>query len=160
MGKPTRRTKYDWTLEILSFLALLWTFVPLLFQASLQDVQIPLHYNWLGRVDRWGDYTDILFFPRLALIFYITLSILEWCYKLFNFPCKVTAENANTLYRLGVLMIRSLKLTLMLMFAYSSNTSLASIGKGIEHNEYIVCGLVTLLFTILIVYIVKMFRVK
>lgn len=161
MERPTKRTSYDWTVEILSFFALIWACVPLLSYESLPaDVQIPIHYNLLGLVDGWGDRSDLLSLLLITVLGYIVLSALEWCYKIYNFPIKVTESNANELHRLGVCLVRHTKLILMLMLAYTSNLSLAiAMGKGILY-ECIMPVLITVLFMTLIIFVVKMLRIR
>lgn len=124
MNTLIRKTIYDWIIEIFSFLCLLGCCYPLLFYGKLDGKKIPIHYNVSGIIDGWGDRSFLFSLPIVALAFYLVFFILERNYKRFNYPVEVTKENSAEVYRLGVKMIRHVKVFLMFVFAYISITTL------------------------------------
>lgn len=162
MKNPRRRTFYDWALEVLTSLSLLWALVPLVYYGDLNpEKKIPIHYNTLGAIDGWGDRSFLLFLPIGAFLFFVGLSLLDKYYTKFNYPIQVTEANAEGLYRLGVRLIRHIKFFIVLLFAYLGNATLAlAMNDGTALNQTdIYVAIVGLLLSV-IVYYVKMLRLK
>ncbi|MDR1056481.1 MAG: DUF1648 domain-containing protein [Prevotellaceae bacterium] len=158
MGNPQKRTTYDWILETVSVLALLWSFCPLLFYGRLDDeTLIPIHYNLDGEIDGWGERYFLWIIPLIALVFYIGLSVFEKYYKRSNYPYKTTEKNANYLYRQRVQLSRHLKFFSILIFAYLNNSSYAiATGNGSGLSKFIMIFLMAGLFISLIFFYVRM----
>jgi len=101
---------YNKMLEIIAVVMLLGIFYPLLFYNTIdRNVLIPVHYNFFGEVDRWGGRFALWFLPLIGLAFYIGFSILQKYPKTSNYPSKVTEQNARYLHRMGVQLIRHIK---------------------------------------------------
>ena len=101
-----------------SFLCLVWAFVPLFFYGSIgEDVRVPTHYDALGRVDGYGNRSDLWTPALVAAAFYVVLTVIERFYRSFNFPVRVTQANAYALYRLGIRLLRFMKPLLLLRWA-------------------------------------------
>lgn len=159
---PRKRTLYDWILEVFAFVALIWTFIPLLSYESLPvDIRIPTHYNMFGQVDGWGSRFDLWILLSITVLFYILFSVLERYPKWLNLSIKVTPENTNVIHRLAVRLLRHLKLILTVMFACMINLSLAiAIGKGVGIYNSFMPALPSVLLVTLIVYMVKIRRAR
>ena len=80
----------------------------LAFYASIElSERIPIHFNLSGEPDGFGDKSAVWAAPIIGLLIYwgmnlITSKIKPWN---FNYPVKVTAENAEILYKMGNRMI-------------------------------------------------------
>jgi hypothetical protein len=166
MHNPRSRTIYDWALEGLSILFLTGTFYPLLFLGQFDDnSSIPVHFNIYGEIDRWGSPNALLHIPLLSLLFYCFLTFVERFYKKFNYPVKINTEKtelANVIYRLGVRLMRHLKLLLIILFCYVSNSTFCvTIGKcnGINMVVFTVAWLIGIIF-LLLFFSKKMIKVK
>lgn len=156
-----KMTVYDWIIEVGSFMALLYSFRPLLFFKSLGDTKIPIHYNIYGQVDGWGDREFLLLLPLLALVFYIGFSILSKHYKKFNYPVKVTAQNASSVYKLGARMMRHLKFFIILIFAYINNVSLSiSMGNKNSLNGFVIIFLICSSLIIVFFFSIKIVKLR
>lgn len=156
-----KMTVYDWIIEVGSFMALLYSFSPLLFFKSLGDTKIPIHYNIYGQVDGWGDRGFLLLLPLLALVFYIGFSILSKHYKKFNYPVKVTAQNASSVYKLGSRMMRHLKFFIILIFAYINNVSLSiSMGNKNSLNGFVIIFLICSSLIIVFFFSIKIVKLR
>lgn len=157
MNTPLKRTFYDWILESLSLLSLISALYPLLFYKKLGEGDIiPIHYNIAGEIDGWGNRSFLWILPLIAFVIYIGFSFIERNYKRFNRPFKVSANNLATVYRLGVRLMRHLKLFCMFIFTYINNSSYAiATGEGNGLNKYIMMPLVGAILITSIVYYIK-----
>ncbi len=162
MRIATRRTLYDWILAILSFTALIYMLLPLLSYRELSDTAlIPIHYNIMGDVDNWGSKVTLLYLAGAGVILYILLSISERFYKKFSYPIRVTSNNEDQIYRLGVRLIRHVNLFSTLIFANIINHSFAMIDKkqwlfGIPSTAIII----GLMIFIMVVFLFRMMMAK
>ena len=157
---PLRRTRCDWVLEAVSFLCLVWAFVPLFFYGSIgEDVRVPTHYDALGRVDGYGNRSDLWTPALVAAAFYVVLTVIERFYRSFNFPVRVTQANAEALYRLGIRLIRFMKPLLMFIMAYLNTSSFAAaMGRGIGLNSFVMAVLVIAMFALIAYFMAKMYK--
>lgn len=162
MNEITKRTKYDWTLEILSLLALIWAFIPVFFMKKLgEHVLIPIHFNAAGRADGWGGTHFLWINALMCLGFYLLFLLSDRYYKIMNFPVKVTPENADDLYRIGVRMMRHMKFLSILIVAYLNNSSFAlALGYQFVSDSYFLSVVGILLGVVLFSHFVKMLLYK
>ena len=98
------------TLEIVAIAitvgGLLFTFLPLaLWWSSIPDT-IPTHFDLYGQPNAYGSKAALLIYPGVALG--ITLLFQALCHYpwLFNYPVRITEENAMRQYRRGRLLLR------------------------------------------------------
>jgi uncharacterized membrane protein len=84
---------------------------------NLPDI-IPIHYNELGKIDRYGSKENILTLPILSTIFYIILSILNKYPQIHNFPRKMTSYTTFKEYTYSTKMIRYLKLIIIIVLGF------------------------------------------
>ncbi|MDR1331382.1 MAG: hypothetical protein LBK07_04685 [Tannerella sp.] len=148
---------YSRIIEILSFLVMLWSLAPLLLCGKIaEENPVPIHYNIKGQIDRWGNRSHITTFSLLSLAFYVFLSILQKYPMALNYPVKITPVNAESVYRLGVTLVRHLKLFLVLMFGYLNNVTFAiAIGKSNGISNSILISLIAMFFLCTIAFSVK-----
>ena len=160
MKNYQKRTPYYKILEVVAIAASLWAFYPLLFYNSIDNnALVPIHYNFFGEVNGWDGRFFLWVLPLVGLAFYIGLSILQRFPKIYNYPCKVTEENEDYIYRMGVQLVRHIKVLMALLFAYLNNASYAiAIGKGVGLNNFIIMPLMAGLLLLVIVYSIKMIR--
>ncbi len=111
------RTPTDIILEIMGWVALagLWIFI-LMNYSNLPET-IPTHFNGAGKVDNYGSKATLFMLPIIATLAYIGLTVLNNYPHVFNYPTKLTAENALRQYTGATRMIRYLKLVIVLVFS-------------------------------------------
>lgn len=153
---------YYVAIEILSLLCLLWAFYPLFFINALGEAgSVPIHYNFQGEVDGWGDRSSLWLQPILALVVYLVFSVLVKYPEKLNYPVEVTKGNASVLYRLMINMLRHIKLVCLILFAYGSNLSFGiAVGKYGVENHYVVVVLIGLMFAITLLYVLRMIKYR
>ncbi len=91
------------------FLAGYWKQIP---------AEVPMHYNAAGEIDRWGTKAELLILPVIAWLLYGLLTVVEQVPSAWNTGVKVTAENREQVYALLGHMLSTLKLLVMVMFAW------------------------------------------
>lgn len=80
--------------------------------------RIPTHFGLSGEPNAWGSRNSVLFGPILALAIYVGLTILQRYPHLYNYPRRLTPENAERMYRLGRGLLAWLKTEIIWLFAW------------------------------------------
>jgi len=81
---------------------------------------IPTHFDFAGRVDAWGDKTDILLLFGLSILFYAGLTWLSRYPQKFNYPWKISENNAERQYHLASNFVKVIELRSVWLFAIIS----------------------------------------
>lgn len=109
---------FDYVLEVIAGLGVMALMGLAVFYYNQLPEQIPRHYDFAGRPDALGGKMILWLLPTLGLIIYGLLTFMNRIPHLFNYPMKITAENAATQYFMATRLIRVLKAFIMLLFAY------------------------------------------
>lgn len=115
---PVKLTAFDYLIEIIGIIGVISLFVLTIYFFNDLPPQIPKHFNALGQVDAYGNRGTIWLLPIVGLVLYTGLTVLNKFPFLYNYPAKVTTENAEKLYTLGTRTIRLLKLIVILLFVF------------------------------------------
>ena len=91
--------------------------LPVAYYAELPDT-IPIHFNGKGEADGFGHKSTIWLMPGIGLALFALLTVVNRKSSNFNYPVRITPENAESQYRLGTRMIRMLKVLIMILFAW------------------------------------------
>jgi hypothetical protein len=129
-------TVFDWLLESLAAALLVVTVVSLLSGYAALPETVPTHFGASGAPDDTGRKATLLLLPGVHLFLYVLLTAIAPFPWTFNFPWKITSENAPRQYRLAQLLVRSLKAELGLLLAYLTVQSIrvahgAAAGLGV-----------------------------
>jgi len=159
---PLRRTPIDWIVLALTLLCLIAAFVPLFYYNRIgADEAIPTHYNIKGEIDGWSNRSFFWITPLIALAMCVGLTVLERFYTKFNFPVRVTEANEESLYRLGVQLLRWLNLIVAGIFAYINLSTLSiALGHSNGMNVFILIPLIAGMLIIVLHFMIKMARYK
>ena len=141
----------------LSVIALLWIIVFIKYDSMPQE--IPMHYDIVGNVDRYGSRLDLFWIAGWATFMYVVIWFLAKFPHIFNYPIKITENNAESQYRLSLRLVRFLNLWVALIMF--SITLLIVTG----HNSYKAVSYITLssvvgFVVVMIWYVVKAKRMK
>lgn len=85
---------------------LLFTFLPLLVLWSAIPATIPTHFNIYGQPDGYGSKAALLIYPGVALGVTLLFQFLCRYPWIFNYPTRITAENAARQYTRGRILLR------------------------------------------------------
>ncbi|MEG3904851.1 MULTISPECIES: DUF1648 domain-containing protein [unclassified Microcoleus] len=87
--------------ELLAAIALLLAVLLIVkFWAVLPD-RIPIHFGLGGLADAWGDKVTIWIVPAVAAIIFAVLTAISRYPHTFNYPVRITSENAHRQYLLA-----------------------------------------------------------
>ena len=108
----------DIIMEILGLIMLIGTPLYLLIRWSSIPDKLPMHYNFVGEIDRWGGKGEILFLVVMVWILYLMISLVEHFPSIWNTGVQVTSENRARVYRTLKYMVKTLKLVMTLIFTF------------------------------------------
>lgn len=117
-GIKVRLKTYDWIIEITGFLfAVALLALPFFYMRELPE-RIPIHFNGAGTPDGYGPRSSIFLLPGIGMVVYLLLTILSGFPNLYNYPVKITPENAVIQFTLASRFIRILKVLVLVLFFY------------------------------------------
>ena len=109
------------TLEAIALLALLvtWGFtcVALVGPSRLSGI-IAIHFDAAGRPNGWGEASTLWFLPALAVVIYVTLSVVARMPAVFSLPTPITEESRIRLQFQARSMILWLKAEIICFFGW------------------------------------------
>lgn len=100
---------------IITIAGWLFTIIPLAFWWSSIPDTIASHFNIYGQPDAFGPKTTLLIYPAIATgvtLLFQALCRFPW---IFNYPVRITPENAARQYVRGRLLLRWVNATIWLM---------------------------------------------
>jgi len=154
-------TSADRLLEIAGWLALAFIWVITLFHYRNLPEIIPSHFNAAGQADGFGPKASIFILPVLGTILFIGLTILNQFPQVFNYPVKITPENAAKQYAMAARMLRFLKLSILVIFSIVVwLSSYAAIHQTNSIGIWLLPAMMIIIFVPLGYYIFKSFRNK
>lgn len=109
-------TAHDKAVELAAAIALTVLWAVALISFVLLPDQIPIHYNLAGKADRSGDKLFVFMFAGIATALYVLLTIMNRNPHLFNYPIKITLENAEEQYTAATRLLRWMKLCVIVLF--------------------------------------------
>jgi len=151
----TGLTIFDLIVEIAGLVALLAMWIVLMVTYSgLPDI-IPIHYNGLGQADNFGGKSNILILSVIATVIFVVMTILGMFPRVFNYPVKITENNAFLQYRNASRMVRCLKLAIVLVFGYLVLHTALNTGDNI--GIWFMPVVLAIIFIPMIYYVAKSF---
>ena len=114
---PLQRTYQEWTYEIIGLIALaVMIGYPLVFYSQIPE-RIPIHFNLFGEADGYGSKSVIWILIGIGFISFIGLNAILKIPHEYNYPVKVTEENAQVLYRMTQHYMIILKVVFVILFS-------------------------------------------
>ena len=138
---------YDKLLDRIAFVFLVLQFlIPIVLFSSLDDT-IPTRFDSSGEVSSTASRYTVWILPFVGVFLYMMLWYLNKFPHTFNYPVKITPENAEFHYRKSVRMMRYINLVCMVMFAFIVWTTVA-VGAGLASglNTVVMVMLLLLVF--------------
>ena len=96
------------------------TFLYLFFIFGRLPEQIPTHYNGAGVIDGYGSRYTIWVCPAAMVLMYLFIELVERHPAWWNTGVTVTKTNAKRIYGIVKNLVVTMKLVLVLIFAYMS----------------------------------------
>jgi uncharacterized membrane protein len=109
-------TSADKLVETLGWVAVLAIWILTITNYSNLPDKIPTHFNASGEPDGFGGKATVLTLPIVSSVLFIGMTILNKYPHLFNYPIKMTADQALEQYTNATKLIRYLKLSIVVIF--------------------------------------------
>ncbi|MGB0863075.1 MAG: DUF1648 domain-containing protein [Saprospiraceae bacterium] len=116
-------TNNDKVLEIFALLGIIAIWAICIYNYSSLPETIPRHFNAAGEPDAFGNRNSIWILPIVTTGLYIGLTWVAKIPHAFNYPIKITSENAALQYEKAVQMIRILKVIITIGLSYMTYES-------------------------------------
>ncbi|MEM9261180.1 MAG: DUF1648 domain-containing protein [Bacteroidota bacterium] len=128
--------------------AVILSFAVVSFYYGKLPEQIPLHFGLGGEADSYGSKLFLWVLPVINLgLFYLLGLSTKSSYKFFNYPVKITEENAAAQHRIALEMVAILRLLCCLMIAYLVYAIvLAAMSGGSSINMWVMGGFLVAIF--------------
>ncbi|MBE3569561.1 MAG: DUF1648 domain-containing protein [Bacillales bacterium] len=148
-------------LNIISLLVYIGSVIHLFMHWSSLPNRVPIHYNLVGEVDKWGSKEDIFFLPITGAILWIGLTILEKFPHIYNYTVTLTEENIEQQYKNGRTMINVVKNEIFIYMAYC-NWKDVNVAYGhhvlLDNRDSLI--FLIILFGSMAFFIIKSFRLQ
>lgn len=161
MGRTAKRPvirirlgTFDWVLEFVSFVSLLFLFV--IVGTSYGDLpeRMPTKFGFDGQPTSYSSKGTVWLLPLISLKTYAMLMILNRFPHIFNYPVAITPENARVQYALATRFMRCINAMIMLMMALIGyEMILAGLGNKPGITIYVTISFILVLFLSIIVYL-------
>lgn len=151
-----KNNTFDKVIEMLCLLAIVGVTAYLVVSWPRIPEEIPMHYDFAGNIDRWGDKSELIIMPIMLWLMYGFLSAIGAFPMLWNTGVTVTEENKYRVYRTVKYMVKTLKLLVVLDFAYLTIQPLT----GNNMPVWFLLVMLGLVFGDLIFWMIRLVRVK
>lgn len=111
-------TNNDKTLEIIALIGIILIWAICLYYYSSLPETIPIHFNAAGNPDGFGNKNTLWLLPSITTALYIALTAISKIPHTFNYPVKITPENAPNQYRKAIQLLRIIKVVITIGFSY------------------------------------------
>ncbi len=117
-GRPivdVPRSPLERALTVLAAAILIASFTVVGWYWQRLPARVPMHFNGAGDIDGYGSKGSLVGFAAIFTAIFVVLSALERVPRIYNYPWRITPENAARQYRLARHLIVALKLLMSLL---------------------------------------------
>ena len=151
-----KNNKIDRIIEIVCLTLLIGVTAYLIFNWGSIPDKIPVHYDWEGHIDRWGNKAEVMILPIMSWFLYLLITGLQQVPLAWNTGVKITEENEERVYRTLKYLMETLKLIVVADLSYMTINSL--MGKSL--SGWFTMIVLVAVFGNLIFWIVRLYQVK
>jgi uncharacterized membrane protein len=128
--------------------------------ASL-PTKIPVHFNFAGQVDRWGEQNALFSIFAVMLALYIGLSILQRFPHIYNYPFGLTPKNVHRQYQVARQLLAIIKTEVVCFFSFIQwQVVSVARGRGETLGIWFLPVMMLVLFGTIACYFVQASRAK
>ena len=155
------RTKLEMILEGIALVSLLIHAFVLFVRWGDLPQTTPVHFDIHGTPDGWGSKYLSLIPLGIAFVVYMGLSWLGRVPHYYNYPFRITADNAPRQYLLGRTFLSFIKAKIILVFAYISWMMIATaMGEAAGLHVFLLPIFLIFLFGSIIIYFILSYRAR
>jgi uncharacterized membrane protein len=153
------KSNFDYLIEYATFSLIAISFgYAIYFYGSLPE-QVPMHFNASGEVDRYGSKASIWALYLIGFGTVIGMFYLNKFPHIFNYPKKITEDNAKKYYSDATRMLRYLNFGIAILFATIGyeivNIALDSSKGFTAMSHYILITIIVTMIIFPMVYVIK-----
>ncbi len=149
-------SKVEWALEVMTLLVICFTVGVVAFYWSSLPEQITVHFDLVGKPDREGPKSTLLFLTAIALFDYVLMTVIARFPQTFNYLRPITEKNAGSQYLLArkFLSVMKLEVTGILFFAIWSCIQV-SVGAADSIDASSLITLAIVMVVSIVIYMVR-----
>lgn len=149
-----QKTKIERTIDFLTWVIVTAVCVYTIIEYTHLPKTIPIHFNSAGVADGFGNKSTILTLPIILVFLTTLMSLVSKFPHHFNYPNKITPENALRQYKLATNLIRYLKLAIVFIFSQITvSTIWIANGQKTGLGVWFLPLSVGIIFTLIILFI-------
>ena len=145
---------FDYVFEIIAALGLLTLLgLSVFYYGQLPD-QVPSHFGPNGLPDQYGSKTTLWLLPIIGSAIFGLMTFVNKRPDWFNYPVRITPENSLAQYTMASRLIRVLKASVTILFAYLV-WGIISVSKGVQaglETWFLLLPLGILVFSLLYIF--------
>lgn len=146
----------DLAVELAGAIAILLAVLPIVQFWSVLPDRIPIHFGLGGQPDALGDKIAIWMLPAVATMIFVVLTAVSRYPHTFNYPVRITEQNARRQYLLARSLLVWLKAEICWLFALVVRQQiLVALGNAQRFSVELVFGIILLIFATVGVYLVR-----
>ncbi|MEH7109958.1 DUF1648 domain-containing protein [Bacillus sp. JJ1764] len=126
-------TSSEKVIKVFSILLIVGQFIYLFYLYKGLPDKVPVHFNAMGKADGWGGKGSIWTIPIIESLLFITLSFVERYPHVYNYPVRITEENAPRLYFEARRMMVILNFEIVLLLSLITWESV-QVAKGMDSH--------------------------
>jgi uncharacterized membrane protein len=152
---------FDYLMEVIAAAGLIIMFLlPAMYWNELPDI-IPRHFNSAGEPDGYGSRSVIWVLTIVAFVLYAGLTVLNRFPHIFNYPVRITEENADKIYTLGTRLLRIVKTIMIIIFVMITYRTISiAMGENERLGQYIIPVIMISMALPIIFVVYRIFRNK
>jgi hypothetical protein len=148
-------------LEVMAAAGILWGGWMIFQSWDALPQSIPVHFGFSGQPDAWGDKAAIWILPVVAVVFDAIWVVLANYPHTFNYPVRITEENARVQYQLARSLLAWLKVEMIWLFMWILWQQIqVSLGKVETVSVGLVLGMMIVFLGTFGVYFAKAFLAR
>ena len=147
--------------ELAGAIAILVSILPIVqFWGVLPD-RIPIHFGLGGQPDALGDKVMIWMLPAVAAIIFVVLTAVSRYPHTFNYPVRITHENARRQYLLARSLLVWLKAEICWLFAFIVRQQIiVALGNAQRFSIELVFGMIFFIFVTVGAYFMRAYLAR
>ena len=153
------KTTLDYIIEYSTFGLLACSLVYTIYYYGSLPEKIPMHFNASGEVNSYGSKNSIWALYGIAITTVIGMYFLNKSPHIFNYPQKITKDNAQKSYTDATKMLRYLNFGIALLFSTIGyeivSIALNSSNSFTTYSNYIIIVIIATMTLFPIFYVIK-----
>lgn len=151
------KNKWDYAIEGIGFAAIFFMLLyPTAYYTEL-PAEIPIHFGADGQPDNYGSKATLWTLPIVGTIIFIGIILLNRFPHVFNYPVKITAENAAEQYKKVSRLLRTVNSLVAIVFAYILySTVQTALGHQNGLGGYFLWIFILLMSLPLVIYLISL----